>query len=195
MSAGIDYGRGQTNIDKNNGIRFGVISSHEVLQAWADSSEGYYGDPSCPKCGHKAQEYSERDEDEDTENGIEFDGTGGDYCCESCRYHFDSDEAYGDEPISHYIDDEEYTAEQGGDDCDIFITKSPYYTRAAFCSPCAPGACYLASPCDEGERAYCFGHDWFEGGKAPYPVYRVSDDSLILPGTDDIGENDSNGIA
>ena len=85
------------------------------------------------------------------------------------------------EPSSFYVDDKEYEAECG-EDGDIFITRSPYYTRAQFCSPCAPGACYLTDPCEDGERAYCFGHDWFydtETGKAPYPVYRVSDDSLV----------------
>lgn len=54
---------------------------------------------------------------------------------------------------------------------DIFILKSPFYTLCGLCSPCAPNAGYLTS---EGEyMTYCFGHDWFEGGKAPYTVYSV----------------------
>ena len=40
---GIDYGLGQTNIDTKTGIRYGVIHQGECLQAWADSSEPYYG--------------------------------------------------------------------------------------------------------------------------------------------------------
>ena len=44
MGAGIDYGHGLTNTDHETGIRYGVISIHSVLQAWADSSEPDYGD-------------------------------------------------------------------------------------------------------------------------------------------------------
>ena len=62
-----------------------------------------------------------------------------------------------------------------GEDGDIFIERSPYYTHAAYCSPCAPGACYLLSPHEDGARAYCFGPDWFYDDPAPYPIYRVSD--------------------
>ena len=141
---GIDYGMGQVNVDKETGIRYGVISQNEVLQAWADSSEAYYP---CKEC-----EYRPGPDDEP---------------CEAMC-----------EPSSFYIDDKEYSAECG-EMGDIFITKSPYYTKAQFCSPCAPGACYLMNPCEGGEKAYCFGHDWFEDGKAPYPVYLVKDDSLV----------------
>ncbi len=86
--------------------------------------------------------------------------------------------------VKHFTESDlrgEYKATQSGDDSDIFILKSPYYTRAQFCSPCAPGACYLTNPCEDGERAYCFGHDWFDDGKAPYPVFLVADDSEVLP--------------
>jgi len=141
---GIDYGMGTVNIDKDNNIRFGVIHQNEVLQAWCDSSEGFYP---CDDC-----EVAE----DDRENG-------GCDCCE---------------PTSFVVKDGEYIAESD-DYGDIFITKSPYYTRAQFCSPCAPGACYLTNPCDDGEKAYCFGPDWFEDGKVPYPVYKVEDDTRI----------------
>jgi len=144
MNKGIDYGLGNTNIDKENNIRYGVIHQNEVLQVWYDSSEPIYPCESC----------------EITEEEKENDG-----CC-FC------------EPIGFSVDNGKYIADSD-DYGDIFITKSPYYTRAQFCSPCAPGACYLTNPCDDGEKAYCFGHDWFENGKAPYPVYRVCDDKLI----------------
>lgn len=51
----IDYGSGETNIDKATGIRFGVIHQHEVLQAWADEAEPDY------------QELGEDDDDLDIE--------------------------------------------------------------------------------------------------------------------------------
>ncbi len=172
MSYGIDYGMGTANIDKQTGIRYGVIHANEVCQAWSESSESDYGDPSCPKCGNGVIEYNESHE--------EWDSTGSDYACESCERAFDSSQVYGDEALAFTLDDGEYKASQSGDDCDIFILKSPYYTHAQFCSPCAPGACYLMSEADtDGPRAYCFGHDWFEDNRAPYTVYRVSDGSLV----------------
>ena len=30
---------------------------------------------------------------------------------------------------------------------------------------------------------HCLGHDWFDSGRAPYPVYRVSDDSEVVAGS------------
>lgn len=193
MSNGIDYGGGITNIDTATGIRYGVIPQGDVLQAWADSSKPYYGDPHCPKCGNEAIEVGSKADTGKDENGNDLErasdrdddgyecarGACGDYACDKCEYLFDSEEAFGDDPLSYFLDDGEYEAECG--DGDIFITKSPYYTRAKFCSPCAPGACYLRNPSDGGEKAFCFGHDFFEDGVAPYPVYRVSDDSLVGP--------------
>lgn len=29
-------------------------------------------------------------------------------------------------------------------------------------------------------KAYCLGHEWFESGKAPYRVFRVSDNSEVF---------------
>lgn len=84
------------------------------------------------------------------------------------------------EPLHFYFAEDGYEA-TCGDDGTIFIIQSPYYTRAQYCSPCAPGAGYLLNPCDNGPKTYCFGHDWFENGKAPYPVYKVSDDTLVTP--------------
>jgi ribosomal protein L37AE/L43A len=182
---GIDYGMGQTNIDRETGIRYGVIHHGEICQAWSDSSEADYGDPTCPKCGGKAVDTTDPEGDvHPGDDGARDDYTVlhhacGDWACDDCRMLFDGEDAYGEEPNGYYLDDGEYVATQSGDDCDVFVLKSPYYTRAAFCSPCAPGACYLLSPCEDGAKAYCFGHDWFDDGIAPYPVYRVSDDTLV----------------
>lgn len=44
MNAGIDYGRGVTNIDHETGIRYGVISMHSILllpEALADLNSVY----------------------------------------------------------------------------------------------------------------------------------------------------------
>lgn len=172
---GIDYGNGRTNISQS-GIRFGVINQNEVLQAWADSSEPDYGSPHCPKCGNEVKaakgEYA-RYEHAKHECA--------DYVCHSCKYVFGSESAYGDSPNGYTYDRDGYKA-QCGEDGDIFILASPYFTYAQFCSPCAPGACYLMNALDEpieNNKAFCFGHDWFDDGKAPYPVYSVETGELI----------------
>jgi hypothetical protein len=187
--AGIDYGMGRSNRDPDTGLRYGVIHQHEVGQAWYDGSEPYYVYV-CPDCD------------------AEFKNECPEKC--SCGHEFDDGDFDFLEPISHYVDDDKYTAECG-EDGDIFITKSPYFTYAQFCSPCAPGAIYLMTPFvnywensgtgqkginspenypndykTKAENAgfakgYCFGHDWFESGKAPYPVFSVETGELVLP--------------
>ena len=163
---GYDYGRGATNVSDatvpNTGtvIRYGVISQNEVLQAWCDDSEAYYGKPHCPECGAEL--------DDDICDGHE---------CE-CGHTIDwvGDECYGDEPLSHYVDDGEYQAESDSYG-DIFLTKSPYYTVCGYCSPCAPGAGYLTDK-SEDCAAFCFGPDWFDG-KCPYEVYEVGTGRMV----------------
>ena len=87
------------------------------------------------------------------------------------------------DPIAHQVDDGEYFATQDYDDTDIFIERSPFFTECGFCSPCAPGAGYLMTRADDC-KAYCFSHDWFESGKAPYRVFKVSDGSEVFPTTE-----------
>lgn len=175
MNAGIDYGLGHANIDRKTGIRYGVISQHSVLQAWADSSEADYGSPYCPCCGNDAAEYdSEKDDDFESSHGC------ADYMCESCKLVFDSSEAFSDEPLGFHYSGDGYEASSCLDS-DIIITLSPFFTLANYCSPCVPGAGNLNSANDDGIRAYCFGHDWFENGRAPYPVYSVETGQLVEP--------------
>ena len=173
MARGIDYSLGTANRDPTTGIHFGVIHANDVGMFWYEDSTADYGPPSCPECGEEVHEYRPGVGD------FRYEEPPLPYHCESCGYAFDSDEAFGEDPVAYYLDDGEYRAEQHGGDCDIFVMKSPYYTRATFCGPCAPGAGYLSSPCEDGVRAYCFGHEWFEDGVAPYPVYLVVDDTPI----------------
>ena len=163
---GIDYGRGMTNVsdktayqDRTN-IRFGVIPQNEVLQAWCDESEACYGSPHCPSCGAEL--------DDDVCDGHE---------CE-CGYVIEwiGDECYGDEPLYHEYNGDGYEA-QSDSYGDIFLTRSPYYTRCGYCSPCAPGAGYIIDGGDDC-YAYCFSPDWFDG-ECPYPVWDVRTGQLL----------------
>jgi len=185
MGRGIDYGPGQANIDPKNGIRYGVILANH-LPWWYEISEPRYGEATCPKCGNPAEDIDEAPEDYGELEG--WTDNGNDYCCTECQYTFESEEAFNGQPIGWAYEKEGYEVYQWGDDSDVFITASPYYTHAPLCSPCAPGACYLGYYASEvafhagGEKAYCPGHDWFEDNIAPYAVYRVTDDTLVPPG-------------
>lgn len=182
---GYDYGMGQYNLNTDTGIRYGVIHHGEVGSAWYDSSEGSYPEPEqsdwdhCPDCGHPNQDPDSNEPPDDTP--ISW---GDSFQCDECGTGWEVQDDML-EPTSHVYDAEGIQAEQGYDSPDIFVYLSPYYTRCDYCSPCAPGAGYLTS---EGEdcKAYCFGHDWFydhpeHPGRAPYRVFRVSDDSEVFP--------------
>lgn len=172
---GIDYSGGTANFDRTTGIHFGVINlNSEDVSEWAwDEFEADYGTPTCGHCGNELVEW-------DGDKHDTYEGRGCEYACETCGRSFDSSDAYGEEPIGWTLDDGEYQATAAADG-DCFIVKSPYYTRAEFCSPCAPGAGHLSSPNPDGPKTYCFSHDWFKGDIAPYPVYRVSDNSIVHP--------------
>jgi hypothetical protein len=176
---GIDYsGSGATcNRDTATGIRYGIIHSNDLRGEAIEDFEADYGPATCPKCGNEAVEY-------DPSRHGEYDDSKcrcNDFACEGCEYPFTSDDAYGDEPRGYILDDSEYKARIDSDG-DVWVFASPYFTYARFCSPCAPGACSLLYPVDEGgPRAYCLGHDWFEDDRAPYPVYCVSDGALVQP--------------
>jgi hypothetical protein len=178
MSVGIDYGLGQTNIDTRTRIRYGVISQHSVGQAWYDSAEADYGPATCPQCGNEATD--DLTDAYDDETGEAYENDGRDYACHTCKRTFWSDEAFGDEPTGWSLDDGEYKAIDCLDS-EIMIISSPYYTFAPFCSPCVPGAGNLDSAREDGVKSYCFGHEWFDDGKAPYRVFRVEDDTEVLP--------------
>ena len=231
--AGIDYGLGQTNIDKKTGIRFGVIPSGEIGQAWYESSEADYGSAHCPKCGNEAKEFETvtrasdppgkwvsvetiiPDEIEEKYEFAKYESH--DYYCDDCKYVFGSESAFPDEVQAFTYIQDGYRCFQSGDGTDIFIELSPYYTHAQFCSPCAPGAGHLLNPFvnkwensgteqkgvmkaeeypkDYRSKAqaagfpkvYCFDHSWYwdtEEKRAPYPVFKVADDSIVLPTED-----------
>lgn len=182
---GIDYsGPGATcNRDNETGIRYGILPANDLPYVW-DSFEADYGPATCPKCGEPAKDACEIPEDLDT---TEWEHSRGcdDWYCESCRYIFSGDEAYPDEPAGWICTDEEYPGSFVDSSNDVWCVKSPYYTFAQFCSPCAPGACYLENYLEPGTgaKAYCFGPDCFDQSDEyralPYPVYSVATDELL----------------
>lgn len=151
---GIDYGRGLVNIDKETGIRYGIIHSSSLHPEALGDFEPVY-DPHCPSCGLDLAETEDSDCDH----------------CPDCDLFFENGEQYGDEPSSTIYVGEGYelSLDEHGD---VWVFKSPFVTRVQFCSPCAPGAGDLTSPCDAGALAYCLGADWFEDD-TPYDVKRV----------------------
>jgi hypothetical protein len=86
---------------------------------------------------------------------------------------------------------------------DVFVTKSPYFTYAQFCSPCVPGAGNLDNPFEglavpKGDypgatenwhivaaeagypKVFCLGHNFFEDEKAPYEVFSVATGKRVV---------------
>src|SRR5258708_23698701 len=158
------------NINHKTGIRYGVISQHAVSQAWADSAVADYGEPSCPGCGRDLH----KEED-------------GSMYCSRCGS-VDRAECYGEEVIGwSYLDDGYELVDCL--DSDIMVIDSPFYTFAPLCSPCCANAgnlddaAHFADFHDEAilPRTYCLGHDWFEDGQAPYPVYGIVSQRECFP--------------
>lgn len=173
MSGGIDYGRGLVNIDRETGIRYGVISQHNVAHWILDEAENIYPDKAevtCPECEHAFETESTSGSDQQE--------------CPECEHMFYEHWLDEMDPIGLAFSDLErdgYSVEYSETLCCLFVVKSPFFTRGVFCSPCAPGAVDLDNPDDDGERGYCFGHDCFEDGKAPYRVWSVETGEEVLP--------------
>ena len=128
--AGIDYGLGQSNINKETGIRFGVIAQNSINLDCLSDFESDYGDPTCPDCGRELiADDPDVDEDADWNDGKDF-------ACADCEKCYWSDQVYSDEPIGLVPYEVDGYLIEGCLDSDLFILKSPYFTYAQFCSPC-----------------------------------------------------------
>jgi len=138
---GIDYGMGTSNVDKTNGIRYGVISMNSINLDCTESFEYDYGTPHCPHCGNDAVTIPTHTEQSnppgqwvsvivDTPEAYEEYEGSGDYACENCERLLDSSEVFADEPIGWSYDADGYEL-TGCLDNDIFVLTSPYYTFRA----------------------------------------------------------------
>jgi hypothetical protein len=169
---GIDYSgpAGTCNRDPASGIRYGIIPQHD-LDPWitGEDYEPQYT-PSCPSCG---KELKKEQNDRLQSNG-KLKHTCGIRIRDGEQWPEEADAwTYDQDGIKSFLDDSG----------DAWFTRSPFYTHAQFCSPCAPGACHLSHPVDpcESNRAFCPPHDWFECGVAPYPVFSVESGKRIHP--------------
>lgn len=160
--AGIDYSLGQSNIDKSNGIRYGVISCNtpnpEALDDVYTNGRDLAWEEAIADLAKEHGEDSEALEQATERLGDNWETQLGNLLYEQDGYKL-----------------------TGCLDNDLFVLKSRFYTFAQFCSPCVPGAGNLDNPCPDGPRSYCLGHDWFDGGKAPYPVYSVETGEEVQP--------------
>lgn len=87
---------------------------------------------------------------------------------------------YNDEVARLIYETDEYIIQGDNDDSDLFVIKSPYYTYAPRCSPCAPNAGYLRDANVNAEfKTYCLGPEWFEDEKAQYPIWKVENDEKL----------------
>lgn len=156
MDAGIDYGRGIVNRDPETDIHFGTIPCNQV-DFWWDNTE--MDDPpyECV-CGTVIPNPTD---------GME---------CPDCGEEIDF--AFYEGPALHYVKDGVYFA-YNGDDFDIIIERSPYFTLCSYASPCFRGGGYLPAVNTLGIKTYCLGPEWFEG-KPPYPVFRVEDGTEVV---------------
>jgi hypothetical protein len=171
---GIDYGHGRTNIDTETGIRYGVIHSNNLAShAWdtitSDGEDLDYADAIdnlkselSRAIGSVLEDYATNyDEKQLAEKIIE-----------------DLEFDWQNDGCARYSYKKDGLAFNVCSDGEIFATASPFYTLAAFCSPCAPGAGYLGS--DGDVKTYCLGPDWFdEHSPMPYRCFSVSDDSEV----------------
>lgn len=165
---GIDYGMGLANIDRETGIRYGVISIHSLADWIIGEAESIWG-PMVGYCETHHEYPAPPDCSEDDKAP-----------CPTCGAV--SRVSSGDEPIgwNYTPGDPAYVTEQCLD-TDVMLLKSPVYTLAAYCSPCVPGAGNLDSPAEDGVKTYAFGHEFFESGIAPYPLFDTVTGSPVLP--------------
>lgn len=147
---GIDYGMGLSNISEE-GIRYGVISANKVAGWILDILVPVYSSY-CPECTKELTNKELEDMKEDI-----------------CPYCEKSIDLTGDEPSGWISEDPDLDLFYDQDTNDIWILKSKVAVNAQFCSPCAPGAGYIANICKEGPLTYALPLDLFdEFSPAPY---------------------------
>ena len=134
-----------TNYDEETRIHYGVIHCQHVIEMWMEKSIDVYENEKCKECGKEI---------------VPFSST-----CENCKAEIEEDVWEGIEPIGHEYWNGKYLM-TAGDNMDVFVIKSPYYTWCRPCSSCTPNAGYIIDQTEEGEgiKTYCPGPRWYEDG-------------------------------
>lgn len=179
---GIDYGLGQSNVDKETGIRFGMIAQNSLKPEALD--DVFNGRDLGYENAEKELKDKLRSALEDYYSDYKAPDSKGSRLDHAVDAAFDALDGWADnlESSGPYFYESEETL-QTTDRGELWVFKSPYFTYAQFCSPCVPGAGNLDNPCDPdagAPKTYCLGHDWFDDGKAPYRLWRVSDGAEVL---------------
>ncbi len=195
---GIDYGSGLTNINHATGIRFGVISPHSVAP---DSLQDVYDRGENQSYAASVKEAKDRitfvlREVFDGLGVLPYDYRNGTNTPKADAYLAPIVESVWDDIEQDWNgnyegDNDQYRFESDGyvietSSLGLYVIQSPFYTYAAFCSPCCPGAGDLDSPrltAESGVKTYCLGPDWFDNEDCtmPYTAFNVSDDSEVVP--------------
>jgi hypothetical protein len=180
MSSNINYAGPGSNVNRDpvTKIRYGVLPTHRAFY-WYDIAEPECKPPICPNCNSQLVDY-----DDETHAG--YKAYRSYHCfeelvCVPCETWFDASYVGDDDFCAYVVSGNGYRAkctEHG----DIWILKSPFFTYAAFCSPCAPGACYLLDRLDAPEadnKCYCLGPEFFKDNKPPYDIYSIETGEII----------------
>ena len=156
---GIDYGNGQTNIDKETGIRFGVLPVNslnwdaldEILQRGKDVGFEQFKQETVktvrdavlealdflPK--HCAESLADR-------------------CAQAAETSSELGEGYESDECHYSFETEDTKLLLRGQY--VWVLKSPHIVRCALCSPCCPGAGNLDEICDDGAETYGLDSSW-----------------------------------
>ena len=181
--AGIDYGLGKSNINAETGIRYGVISQNsaelnpdaieDIYQHGRDLSFEQYQQDIKDKLRSALSDYfSDVKWGDKKESKLDIAVND---CWEVIEEN--ANDQYEGDGSNMLYESDGYKIQTT--ETEFIILESPYFTRAQYCSPCFPGAGNLNTYCVDGPKTYCLGHDWFEGEKAPYPVFSVKGDGQI----------------
>jgi len=181
------------NYDEKTGIRYGVISPHNI-SSW--SLDEIYQNGTDPQYESGKQEIIKNLNTVFEIAGIRSDDHKTVITDEIIQEYSDHYESDGSGIMDY--SDSEYDLHVSGDNFGIFVMKSPYYTFCRGCSPCAPGAGDLNNPIDPvnlnlstlehiSAKTLCLGPEWFDREKdqysrnMPYRCFKVSDDTEVFP--------------
>jgi len=163
--AGINYaGKSGANQDKETGIHFGVINCNAISP---DAIEDIYQNGTDLSFEAWKEEIKEKVKEavksalDDFIRSRHIEDMADDAAESVLNNDWLGDNFEGGGPSNYRYEDGELILELHSDG-DIFVIKSPVVCNAQYCSPCAPGAGYLANPCADGPVCYCLPEDWFD---------------------------------